>query len=296
MRYRPLEARPLPAGYGVVECDTNRLLAGIGNNAHRAWIFPLNTPLGRNTVQEYPFDHPFHNGVFVGQGKVQQGGQESNFWAPLTDWRQPANPVFQRIGLLKYAGPPAVESIEDGMRFSYQTTWQDERERPVLEERRSFEIRAAEDATFCDVTSQKRAAYGDLTFAVTKHGAIGARVQPQLLPVLSGEIQGGRRDRGVRRGLAEEVAHLQSCDFVGYEAEVPGLGRFGVCLIIRENTASPERQGPWFIRDYGMALFNPTLTAPVHLAEGDSWSVGLRVVAYDGSLDLARAEPWLVST
>jgi hypothetical protein len=71
---------------------------------------------------------------------------------------------------------------------------------------------------------------------------IGMRVQPQLLPFMGGETLGGLYGV-VRRGRADEVASGQPCDYVAYEADVPGLGRFGVCLLVLQNTATPDRRG-----------------------------------------------------
>ena len=30
------------------------------------WVYPLYTPAGHQVLQEFAFDHPFHNGCFVG--------------------------------------------------------------------------------------------------------------------------------------------------------------------------------------------------------------------------------------
>ena len=38
------------------------------------------------------------------------------------------------------------------------------------------------------------------------------------------------------------------------------------------------------IRDYGMAMFNPTMATPIRLARGETWTAALRVAAYDGEL------------
>ena len=140
-------------------------------------------------------------------------------------------------------------------------------------------------------TSAKTAAYGSLKLLVSKHGSIGARVQPQALPPLGGEIVAGR-DGALHRGTAEEVASLKSCDFVAYESEPAGLGRFGVCLIVLDNSAGADRIGPWFIRDYGMAMFNATQFEDIRVADGDSWRCALRVVAYDRPIAPDRAATW----
>ena len=79
---------------------------------------------------------------------------------------------------------------------------------------------------------------------------------------------------------------------MAYEAHPAGLGRFGVSLQILSNSASDCRTGPWFIRDYGMAMFNATMHHEVVVAEGETWEAALRVVAYDGAVSLARARAW----
>ncbi|MGN6564868.1 MAG: DUF6807 family protein [Thermomicrobiales bacterium] len=281
------------AGRFVVERATGRLLGGVGHNAHRAWVHPLNTPRGLNVVQEYPFDHPFHNGIFVGQGVVRQGEREAHFWAPAPDWRNPENYIYNQIGQLRYGHdqPAAIEPCGRGFRFTYQTVWRDDHDEPVLDETRTIAIYAGADATMCDVFTSKTATYGPLDYPASKHGTIGVRVQPQLLPFMGGEILGGMEGT-VRRGRADEGASGQPCNYVAYEADVPGLGRFGVCLIVLANTASADHRGPWFIRDYGMAMFNASMRDAIHTAAGETWTAGLRVVAYDGALSDERVRAW----
>ena len=79
---------------------------------------------------------------------------------------------------------------------------------------------------------------------------------------------------------------------MAYEAQPAGLGRFGVCVQILSNSASDCRTGPWFIRDYGLAMFNATQADEVVVAEGETWEAALRVVAYDGAVSVARARAW----
>ena len=52
-------------GYLVFEETTGRCLGGFGANYYRAWVYPLCTPRGLTVIQEFPFDHPFHNGCLL---------------------------------------------------------------------------------------------------------------------------------------------------------------------------------------------------------------------------------------
>ena len=278
-------------GNMVLGTATGRLLGGVGHNDLRAWCYPLNTPRGLGVAQEYPFDHAFHNGVFVAQARVVRGGVLSNYWVVHPDWRSPDAHVYNHLGQLRYRERAASVPLAHGYRFTYRTTWNGADGRPVLDEVRHFDLYAAPDATICDVISRKTAAYGALSFEANKHGSLGVRVQPQLLPPFGGEIVAGRGEE-LWRGGADEVAFGKERDFVAYEAQPTGLGRFGVCLQILSNSASDCRTGPWFIRDYGMAMFNATMSDEVVVAEGETWEAALRVVAYDGAVSVARARAW----
>ena len=280
-------------GNMVMETASGRLLGGVGHNDLRSWCYPLNTPRGLGVTQEYAFDHAFHNGVFVAQARVVRGGVLSNFWVVHPDWRSPDSHVYNHLGQIRYRERADITPLESGFRFTYHSTWNGCDGAPVLDEVRHFDLYAAADATICDLISRKTAAYGELRFEANKHGSLGVRVQPQLLPPFGGEMVAGTgTGTEIHRGLADEVAFGKERDFVAYEAEPAGLGRFGVCLLVLDNTASDRRTGPWFVRDYGMAMFNATMDDDVLVAEGDAWETALRVAAYDGAVSVERARTW----
>jgi hypothetical protein len=178
---------------------------------------------------------------------------------------------------------PSAEAHDRGVRLAFQNVWRGPDEQPVLQELRTVDLYAAEDATVCDLTSRKVAAYGPLEYPQTKFGGIGIRVEPRLLPALGGVVLAD----GGRRGLAA-VVHEGDSDYVAYENDLGGDRRFGVLMSILDAGV----RGPWFIRDYGMALYNPTWRGAVATPEGASWTVCLRVVAYDGALTEERTRRW----
>src|SRR5688500_13898876 len=82
---RPMPASPFdvlvnrpgpgnPATQMVVERATGRFLGAFGTSFYRSWVFPLYTPSGLTVLQEFAYDHPFHNGLFVAQHPVHAGG------------------------------------------------------------------------------------------------------------------------------------------------------------------------------------------------------------------------------
>jgi hypothetical protein len=272
-----------PSAHMVKDTETGCYLGGYGANFYRSWVFPLYTPRGLTVVQEFPYDHPFHNGLFVGQSPVKVGEREANFWA-MPPRRALNDAVFTHVGRMDAHLPIEYEATDAGARFMLKSTWRDESEQPILDEVRRVEFRAADGASLCDMSSAKTAAYGALEFPQTKFGSMGIRVEPRLLPPLGAVVLAD----GDRRGACALVDQNRESDFVAYENDAPGGGRFGVFMTIRD----PGARGPWFIRDYGMAMYNPTWDKSIRVPEGQMWMVSLRVVAYDGELTPDRIQAW----
>ena len=265
----------------VVHSETGRCLGGVGANFYRPFVFPFYTPAGHTVVQEFAFDHPFHNGIFVGQGPVQVGEREAGFWASPPR-RSFTDKVFEKLGRMDTQQTIDIPHAE-GVQFVQSVVWRDENENPLIDEIRTVNLYAFDDATVCDMTSEKIAAYGAVTYPQTKFGSIGIRVEPRLLPVIGGLVLA---DSGRSGSVA--VVHEGESDFVAYQNRLTGHGQFGVLMSILDEGV----RGPWFIRDYGMALYNPTWTDPISTPAGECWKISLRVVAYDGELTSARAEKW----
>ena len=278
------------ASHFVKDNTADRIVGAFGTNFWRSWVYPFYTPSGRTVVENFPFDHPFHNGIFVGQNPVRVGDREGNFWSfPVK--RSHDDHIMMKMGRMDPQGEPLREVNEAGVRLTLNSVWRDEQDQPMIDEQRTVFLRALSDANVCDMTSRKTAAYGAAEFTKTKFGSLGARVEPRLLPALGGQVI-GYRDGELRRGNADEVANGMACDAIAYENDVPGIGVLGICLMILDNSASPDRRGPWLIRDYGMAMFNATQSSPVCIAVGESWTATLRVAAYDGPLTVARLAAW----
>jgi hypothetical protein len=270
-------------GFMVQNSQTGRWLGGLGANYYRPWVYPLYTPRGLTVLQEFPFDHPFHNGLWVAQGPIQFGGQTAHFW-PAPPERRPGESLFTHMGRMETLGLPVVESHERGVRFTLQTIWRAGDGTPVLDETRTVNFSALEDATICQVTSIQTASYGALEYEASKFGAICVRVDPRLVPVVGAEViaDGGRRGKAA-------VALQQPCDYVAYESCANGQS-FGLMLAV-----PGERPHEWFIRDYGLATYNPMMETPRQLAQGESFQVSLQVSAYDEPLTDERARRWLAS-
>ena len=279
-RSRPLEVRTVSGSLLVFDTASGSCLAGVGANYYRPWLFPLYTPRGQVVLREFPFDHPFHNGCFVAQHPVRAGARTANFWAAPPP-REANDEIFVDVGRIACDPDMRVEPVAEGVRVIQKCIWRDANDSPILDEARTLEFTLAGDAAVCDVTSRKVAAYGNLEFPATKYGGIGVRLDPRLLPAAGGCVLAD----GERRGGAS-VVHDTPSRFVAYESAGSRPRRFGLCLIGRDSALR------WFVRDYGLALLNPTQYEGLALAAGEAWTTTLRLVAYDGALDATRVERW----
>ena len=267
----------------VFHRHTNRCLGGFGCTYYRAYVYPLYTPAGQPVIQEAPCDHPFQTGMVFAQGPVVVGQREANFWI-MPPPRRASDPLWDHVGRMDCHEPPEIALHECGARFELRITWRDDHEEPMLDETRTVDMYSVPDATICDMTTRVVASCGAVEMPQTKHGGLGIRVEPRLLPFAGGVIVAD----GGRRGAAE-VVHGGESDFIAYENDVTGPGPHGVLLSVLENGI----RGPWFVRDYGLVLYCPTLHESVSIPSGEAWSAGIRVVAYDGQLTEERARAWL---
>lgn len=271
-----------PTAFVVRDRRNGCWIGGVGANFYRPWVFPLYTPRGLTVIQEFAYDHPFHNGVFVGQHPVEVDGRVGNFWA-MPPRRSFDDAIWTNVGRMDTASVPSQNLSAEGYTIEFASVWRDEDEVPLLDERRIARFHTYDNAHAVDVTSIKTAAYGNALFHKSKYGSIGVRVEPRLLPPLSGVVIA---DRG-RRGTAAMVDTDRDSEYVAYETTVAGH-TYGLLLHILDSGV----RGPWFVRDYGMAMYNPTLNREIPVAKDESWTVSLRVVAYDGPMTEARAAVW----
>lgn len=272
----------------VVNAQTGLAVGGIGYSSYRPWVFPFYAPSGRTVVQAFPHAHPWHNGIFVGQNPVLCGERTGNFWA-VPPKRRADDPIFKNVGRVEVTDGMEAHAIQGGVEFRMTCRWLDENDTPLLTEERIVRLVEHEDAHLCEVISTRRATHGGLLFPQTKFGGLGLRAEPLLSPDAGAAViaDGGRRG-------PVEIVHEGDSDYVAYEAERPARqgGSLGVCLMIRDSGV----RGPWFVRNFGMALYNPTWRGEIAVPDGETWTLSLLVAAYDGPLTDKRAQRWKSQT
>ena len=123
----------------VVDTDSERCLGGVGANFYRPFVFPFYTPAGHTVIQEFAFDHPFHNGIFVGQAPIKIGDREAWFWgAPPR--RSFTDRLFEKLGRMETQKEIDITRHADGIQFVQNVVWRDDNEEPLLDEIRTVNL------------------------------------------------------------------------------------------------------------------------------------------------------------
>lgn len=252
------------------------VLGAFGSNTQRQWVYPLYTPRGHQVLREYPFDHASHNGIFVGQRPIRFANRT------MTIWHYGELHPKRETGRVIADDQPAASLLPQGVRFEASNTWVDFDAQPVVAEQRRVDLYHIEGATICDTWSVQTAAYGRLEYPRSEHGSIGVRVEDRLLPALGGRLLSDH-------GMGQEAAiNQRGSTYVAFESDLPGMGVLGICAM--PLTGAPD--GPWYVRDYGMAMLCPTQDRAIVIDINKSWTVGLRVIAYDDPIDADRLRSW----
>lgn len=271
-----------PRTHLVVDGETRIPVGGFGAGYYKAWVFPFYTPAGKNVIQAYPFDHPFHNGIFVDANPVFINERQANFWA-VPPRRKADDAVFHHVGRMDRAGAPEIQMLSAGVRFVQHSVWRDEQGLPVLVETGTIILGILGDAHLCDMKTRFGATYGDLRFPATKFGILCVRIEPRLVPASGGCIwaDGGREGR--------ENIHGTPVQYVTFHNPVLGNGPYGILM----SDPEPELRDPWCVGQYGIVSRNPVLRRELTVPQGADWSCSIRVLAFDGAFREARIRNWL---
>lgn len=271
-----LEWRSLPQGVLAFDRLHGAPIAGLGQSFMRPWIYPLYTPGGYQVLQEFAFDHPFHNGCFIGWHPIRSDGIDHNFWATPPPRSSP-DPMMAHLGRIEATSPPTLAAGPDALAAELSLAWRSEAGCGLAEERRSLRFWAAGCGHGVDMRSQLRAIDQPLELPQTKFAGIGIRLDPRLTSSCGGNFEGSAGKAGAA------ALHDQPGTFLRVEASA-GSRVFGLYL------EAPGFDLPWFVRDYGLILLNPVWHAGRRLACGETLDMRVAMVAYDAATTPAIAE------
>ncbi len=258
-----------------------RYVAAVQQGKFRPYVYPLFTPAGHIVLQIAPADHLHHLGIFFSHSAVsaerdrgrQPGAEQTStavdFWSAET---------FQ-VGPLPRILVRATETAvtEPGVMFDQAIEWLDGDGALVLRERRTTTIAAGPRGNSVDLVTTLEAPGTRVTLGQAKDAGIGVRVADQI------DVLDGGRIVNADGQENEAETYGQVSAWVDYSGPATRDATAGVAVFLYPDAG----EIPWHTRDYGPIWINPWQHAPMTLAAGETYMIGARCVAHDGSCEAA---------
>jgi hypothetical protein len=244
-----------------------KLIGGYNAVELRSYVFPLYTPAGVLVIQEAPPDHPHHQGVWAGLEIDGHDLWNAGSFGKERHRQTNCTPLAE----LK----PTVD--ESGVTFAHEIAWETVDGQSLLRERRTVCLSAADDSTRVDWRSDFFAPDRPVTLGQTKEAGLALRVPPhwETLPA-RWEADFGGVIRIATGDTGESACFDSDSPWLNVQGSAGRGHSAGVVLLPRSQPC------PWFTRDYGCHVYNPLRHASVLLQAGETFSLALTVLAYDG--------------
>ena len=241
-----------------------------GHFVCRPYFYPVLTPGKERLTRGYPVediegenqDHYHHRSIYTAHGLVNG----DNLWDEGTGH-----------GAMLQRGEPVVGVVGDTVLISGTIDWFGPEGEKLLEEWRTYEIRAEGDLRILDQRSEFRMKYGDVTFGDTKEGGLfSIRVPTSMDAQDQGRIE---NSEGLvyDSGQGEEETWGKQAAWVDYSGPLAGGEQWGHTVV--DHCGNPRHPTYWHVRGYGLFTANPF---GVHDFKGDE--------SIDASLTIAGGE------
>ena len=238
----------------------DRLLGGYSANALRSYVFPLYTPGGVLVLQEAPVDHPHQQGIHVGLSVDGHDLWNAGSFDKARHMQRMETPLKEIT--------PVID--EQGVTLFHSVQWTNVDGAILLHEDRSVRFRLAESFTHVHWRSTFHAVDRPACIDQTKEAGIGVRVPPHWESYFGGQI------RNATGGVGESACFDSDSPWLNVQGSAGNGATAGVVMV---TTSTPC---PWFTRDYGEHIYNPSRHAAVDLARSESVTWAVDVLAYDG--------------
>lgn len=231
---------------------------------HRSHVFPLYSPNGVCVIQEYPPDHVHHQGLMIGQDEVNG----HNFWAAGHPNHASTRQLSESL---------SVEVEGDAAVARQTNVWTGIGGEQAFREERAVTFRSIGTEHVVDIVTTRIAAFGPIQFGKTKEAGIGMRYNPELEGDLNGRIDSSTG------GVGEAETFDRDADWIAVSGTIGGHDA-GIAIL-----PFPDGERcPWFTRDYGITLYNPSRHRVIELAEGEQQTLAARFIAFDGKASPTR--------
>ncbi len=228
-----------------------------GHYACRPFLYPMQTPGGIPLTRGFPVDnidgenqdHYHHRSVYTAHGLVNG----FNLWDESIDH-----------GVMLQRGQPAVGMVGEVAQIDGIVDWFGPNGEPLIEERRTIQIRAEGLLRILNHSSEFRACHGDVKFGDTKEGGLySIRVPTSMDAKDKGRIENSE-GQIYENGAGTESTWGVQAEWVDYSGPLSDGSEWGHTVI--DHRQNPLYPTYWHVRGYGLFTANPF---GVHDFKGD---------------------------
>jgi hypothetical protein len=270
-------------------------VAAVQEGKFRPYVYPFFTPAGHNVLQIAPADHLHHLGICLGHefvsrlvdspepetsdrdgwgeyqpyagGRTASGSEAVDFWGTESFLLGPLPRILVRS--------TNTDVGEHGVSFDQEIEWRDAEDYLLLCERRRTTVTAGSDANIIDLVTNLEAPGYPVELRKAKDAGLLVRVADQIDVLDGGRIVNAEGRENEEETFGRVSAWVDCSGHVTRDA-VAGISVFPI----------PESdEHPWHTRDYGPMWINPWQHEPMTLQTGQTYTIGARFVAHDGSCE-----------
>jgi hypothetical protein len=240
------------------------ILAAINWNAHRPWLYPLRTPHGREILREFPPDHGFHNGVFLGHTPIVLNQAEHSFWGS-PPFRGQDDPLADNPGDIKVTDYRIAQSDPEKVRVELFCSWETKHAVALIEETRSFIFSQTGSSGYsCRIESQLSTQAGKVSLQSSKFSGLAMRLAHEFT-----HLHGASVMIEDAPGSIDQI-HEQSA----FDHPFTLFDRSRTCRI---HIRALHSRGQWFFRQYGLLALNACMTDTLELLPRQPFTTGLEL-------------------
>lgn len=230
----------------------------------KPFLGPIYTSAGTSYTRDdlHAEEHPHQRSLFIGVGDVNG----IDFW----------NENPEHLGYVRHK---YFEKIENGPAYGTFTAcnvWQDMKENPVLDEKRTFTFyNQKEKCRYIDVEINFTAAYKDVVFGTTKEaGPMGIRINEEMRADRTGSFVNSYGAENEKECWGRAASW---CDYKGFIKNV----KYGIAVF--DNESNERYPTTWHIRNYGLfAPNNLYFKGALKIPKAYSLTYKYRICFYEG--------------
>jgi hypothetical protein len=256
-------------------------------------LYPVCTPAGVPVTDTHQFSFIHHQSIMTGHGKVRLEGatRDIDFYRQLPPPDQNRQDPFHTGHNLFQMGPSGIQRVTsatwrvtDLISLSLTIEWQSREQqseggRPIVMERRQYNVSQRGDFTIIDQLSQLVPAGKPFTLMADRHSFVGVRVHDLIDPDEGGVMRDSEQRVNPDGNYWDDSGDRKAPKWIDCTGRI-GSHTAGIAMFSHPDNVRNE----FYCRPWGLMICSATLGHDVRVSDDEPFEFSARFVAHDGDL------------